>query len=71
MRDKYAATLARSETPADTAESVAETIVEAAIASAPKLRYPSGKTARQVAFLRRFVPRATLDRKLHTMFGLS
>jgi short-subunit dehydrogenase len=56
---------------ADTAESVAETIVQAARDKAPHLRYPSGKAARQVAFARRFVPRALFDKILRSQFGLA
>jgi len=60
-----------SMTAAATAESVAETIVQAARDESPRLRYPSGKAARQVAFARRFVPRAMLDKKLRQEFGLA
>jgi len=56
---------------ADTAESVAETIVRAARDKTPRLRYPSGKAARQVAFARRFVPRTLFDKILRSQFGLA
>ncbi|WP_115515034.1 MULTISPECIES: oxidoreductase [Xanthomonas] len=55
---------------ADSADSVAETIVRAARDQHPKLRYPSGKSARQGAFARRFLPRALLDKVLHKQFGM-
>lgn len=71
IRDSYAATVAGAIASADTAEVVAQTIVEAATASAPKLRYPSGKSARQISFIRRFLPRAIFDRKLREAVGLS
>ena len=56
---------------ADTAESVAETIVRAARDKTPRLRYPSGKAARQAAFARRFVLRALFDKILRSQFGLA
>ena len=56
-RAKYLVAYERAMSAADTAESVAETIVRAARDKTPRLRYPSGKAARQVAFARRFVPR--------------
>jgi short-subunit dehydrogenase len=70
-RAKYLAAYERAMTVADTAESVAETIVLAARDSAPRLRYPSGKAARQVAFARRFLPRSVFDKILRTQFGLA
>lgn len=54
----------------DTPESVAETIVKAASASEPKLRYPAGKLARQVSLLRRFVPAAAFDKSLRKTLRL-
>jgi hypothetical protein len=39
---------------------VAETIVQAARDHTPRLRYPSGKAARQAAFARRFAPRSPI-----------
>ena len=53
------------------AEVVAATIVYAARDRNPQLRYPAGKTARQNAFARRFLPRALFDKILHKQFGLS
>jgi hypothetical protein len=55
----------------DTAESVAATIVRAARDKTPRLRYPSGNAARQVAFARRFVPRALFHKILRSPFGLA
>ncbi|QEE27970.1 hypothetical protein FTW19_08155 [Terriglobus albidus] len=37
----------------------------------PLLRYPSGNTARQVAFARRFFPRPLFDKILRKQFGLA
>jgi short-subunit dehydrogenase len=70
-RAKYLAAYERAMAVADTAESVAETIVLAARDKAPRLRYPSGKAARQGAFARRFLPRSLFDRILHKQFGLA
>jgi NAD(P)-dependent dehydrogenase (short-subunit alcohol dehydrogenase family) len=48
----------------DAPEVVAATILEAAMATTPKSRYAAGKLARQVSFLRRFVPASAFDRSL-------
>ncbi len=48
----------------DAPEVVAKTILDAATASAPKRRYAAGKMARQVSFLRRFVPEFAFDKSL-------
>ena len=56
---------------AETAESVAETLVRAAQSKTLRQRYPSGKMAKQGALARRFLPSAMFDRALHKQFGLS
>lgn len=70
-RAKYLIAFERSMATADTAETAAETIVLAALDKSPLLRYPSGKTARQVSFARRFLPRALFDKILRKQFGLA
>ena len=70
-RAKYLAAFERAMVVADTAESVAETIVRASSEKTPRLRYPSGKAARQVAFARRFLPRSLFDTILRKQFGLA
>lgn len=70
-RANYLVAFERAMAVADTAESVAETIVVAAQIENPRLRYPSGKAARQVAFARRFLPRALFDKILRKQFGLA
>ncbi|MDA9509391.1 short-chain dehydrogenase [Bradyrhizobium sp. CCBAU 11386] len=70
-RTKYLVAYERAMAVADTAESVAETIVQAARDKTPRLRYPSGKAARKAAFARRFVPRALFDKILRSQFGLA
>jgi short-subunit dehydrogenase len=70
-RAKYLVAFERAMAVADTAESVAETIVLAARNKTPRLRYPSGKAARQVAFARRFLPRSLFDKILRSQFGLA
>ena len=70
-RAKYLVAFERAMAVADTAESVAETIVLAARDQTPHLRYPSGKSARQGAFARRFLPRSLFDKVLHKQFGLA
>ncbi len=54
----------------DAAEVVAETVLAAATASAPKQRYAAGKMARQISFLRRFVPASAFDKSLRKQLGL-
>lgn len=70
-RAKYLVAYERTMATADTAESVAETIVLAALDKKPQLRYPSGKAAKQGAFARRFLPRSLFDKVLHQQFGLA
>lgn len=70
-RAKYRLAFERAMAVADTAESVAETVVLAARDRTPRLRYPSGKAARQVAFARRFLPRSLFDKSLRSQFGLA
>jgi short-subunit dehydrogenase len=54
----------------DAPEVIAKTIVEAATVSVPKRRYAAGKMARQVSFLRRFVPESSFDKSLRKQLGL-
>lgn len=70
-RAKYLRAFEHSMAAADTAESVAGTIVLAANDKTPRLRYPSGKVAKQVAFARRFLPRSLFDKILRKQFGLA
>ncbi len=55
----------------DTADDVAATILVAAEARVPLLRYPSGKAARQTSFARRYLPRALFDRILRKQFNIA
>lgn len=68
---RYQAAFAKAMAGGDTAEDVAATIVKAAQASKPRLRYPSGKEARQTAFARRFLPRGLFDRILRKQFNIA
>jgi short-subunit dehydrogenase len=74
----YAGTIARYRTAfdvamasGDTAEDVAATVVAAARDRSSRLRYPSGKAARQTAFARRFLPRSLFDRTLRKQFNIA
>lgn len=74
----YARTFSRYQTAfdaamaaGDTPEDVAGTILAAAQDRAPRLRYPSGKAAKQTALLRRFLPRALFDRSLRKQFNIA
>ncbi|MCD7107436.1 SDR family NAD(P)-dependent oxidoreductase [Rhizobium sp. DKSPLA3] len=71
IRAKYLVAYEQAIATAGTAQGVAETIALAARAKNPKLRYPSGKDAKQGAFARRFLPRALFDKVLHKQFGLA
>lgn len=54
----------------DAPEVVAETVVKAATAKAPRRRYTAGKLAGQVRLLRRFVPESAFDKSLRKQAGL-
>jgi short-subunit dehydrogenase len=54
----------------DAPEVVAKTVLEAATDPDPKRRYAAGKMARQVSFLRRFVPTSAFDKSLRKQLGL-
>jgi NAD(P)-dependent dehydrogenase (short-subunit alcohol dehydrogenase family) len=68
---KYQAAFDTAMAAGDTPEDVAATIMVAAQDSAPKLRYPSGKAARQTSFARRFLPRAFFDKTLRKQFNIA
>ena len=55
----------------DAPEVVADAVVAAATAKTPKLRYPASKRARQLHFLRRFVPANAFDKSLRKQMRLS
>jgi short-subunit dehydrogenase len=74
----YAQTLARyraafdaAMAAGDRAEDVAATVLAAAMDRTPRLRYPSGKAARQTSFARRFLPRSIFDRTLRKQFNIA
>ena len=54
----------------DAPEVVARTVLKAATDSVPRRRYAVGKMARQVSFLRRFVPASAFDKSLRKQYGL-
>ncbi len=54
----------------DAPEVVAKTVLAAATDPAPKRRYAAGKMARQVSFLRRFVPASAFDKSRRKQLGL-
>lgn len=62
MRDVMAA--------ADAPAAVAETVVKAAKATVPKVRYTVGKMARRVSLLRRFVPAGAFDKGIRKQMRL-
>lgn len=68
---RYQAAFDAAMAAGDTADDVAATILTAAQAKVPRLRYPSGKAARQTSFARRFLPRALFDRILRKQFNIA
>jgi len=54
----------------DAPEVVAATVVKAATTALPRRRYAAGKQARQVRFLRRFLPESIVDKSLRKFNGL-
>jgi short-subunit dehydrogenase len=54
----------------DAPEVVGAAVVTAATAKSPKLRYPASKAARQLRFLRRFVPANAFDKSLRKQMKL-
>ncbi|MGV1907146.1 oxidoreductase [Agrobacterium cavarae] len=68
---RYQAAFNAAMAAGDTADDVAATILTAAQARTPRLRYPSGKAARQTSFARRFLPRALFDRILRQQFNIA
>ncbi|HZP78099.1 MAG TPA: short-chain dehydrogenase/reductase, partial [Pseudolabrys sp.] len=63
-------TLQKAIETGDAPEIVAKTILEAATVPMPKRRYAAGKMARQVSFLRRFVPESVFDKSLRKQNNL-
>lgn len=57
-------------TTADPPEVVAKAVLLAATAARPGRRYPTGKVARQISVLRRFVPREMFDKSLRKQMRL-
>lgn len=55
----------------DDPQVVADTVVKAARAKTPKLRYSAGKQSSQVRSLRRFMPERLVDRMLRKVNGFS
>jgi hypothetical protein len=55
---------------ADSPEVVANAILKAATAPNPRRRYTAGALARQISFLRRFVPASPFDRSLRKQLRL-
>ncbi|AYG64576.1 MULTISPECIES: oxidoreductase [unclassified Rhizobium] len=54
----------------DAPEVVADMVVKAANAASPKRRYTAGRMAKQVRFIRRFLPEALVDKNLRKFNGL-
>ena len=59
----------RGVTAGDPPDIVAQTVLKAARAATPKLRYTAGKMAGRVRLLRRFVPESAFDKSLRKQAG--
>lgn len=70
IRAKLLKVVAEAMEGGDSPEVVAEVVVSAALASAPKRRYTAGKAAAQLKFLRRFAPTSVLDKGLRKSLQL-
>jgi short-subunit dehydrogenase len=70
-RAKHRAALEVAFASGDSAQSVGQTIVRAALAKSPRLRYPAGKVARSVGLARRFAPVWLFDKVLRAQSGLT
>lgn len=69
-RSRMEALMRRGIESGDAPEVVADAVVKAAMTEVPRRRYTAGKQARQVRFLRRFLPEAIVDRSLRKFNGL-
>jgi len=77
LNDHYAAARANAEavlravaTTADSPDVVADAVVTAASAAAPRLRYTAGSMAKKVSLLRRFVPASAFDKSLRKLLQM-
>jgi short-subunit dehydrogenase len=64
VRTRMAALMRKLIETGDAPDVVADTVVKAATAAAPRLRYTAGKQAGQVRFLRRFLPESMVDKSI-------
>lgn len=77
LNEHYGAARANAETvaralmtTADQPDVVAETVLRAATATRPRLRYAAGRMAKRVSLLRRFVPASAFDKSLREQMQL-
>lgn len=64
VRTDMAAQMRKGINAGDAPEVVAATVLKAVTAAVPKRRYTAGKLARQVSFMRRFLPECMVDKNL-------
>jgi len=69
-RDRARELVRASVSAGDDPSVVAQTVLEAATAKKPRLRYPAGKRAGLLARLRRFMPAGVFDSALRKQYGL-
>ena len=67
QREVFADMLRDNFAKGDDPQVVADTVVKAVTATSPKLRYPAGRTARQVDLLRRFAPSSVFDGQIRKL----
>lgn len=70
VRTRMAALMQKLIETGDAPDVVADTVVKAATAARPRLRYTAGKQAGQVRFLRRFLPESMVDKSLRKFNAL-
>jgi short-subunit dehydrogenase len=70
-RAKYLVAFEKTMEAGDAAQSVADTILRAANDKTHSLHYPSGRAAKQLAVIRRYLPRSIFDKALRKQFGLA
>lgn len=70
VRTDMAAQMQKGINSGDAPEVVAATVLKAATAAVPRRRYTAGKLARQVSFMRRFLPECMVDKNLRKFNNL-
>ena len=70
IRERLRPLMTKALSAGDAPDVVARTVLEAATAGKPKLRYPAGSAARRLTLLHRFAPASILDNGLRKQLAL-